>query len=257
MTNDQLAAVVAATPGVLGLLLEGNLRPTLQFVLDALILIENKHNTNGTSVNDDKNSVALLRKCILKHPQKLAQSLDNTRGRRNYFNEIDRLGVVDMANKTSLAAMMLVATPLAYSLSLKHISEKIEYLAAIWDSPAPTATLSRSDEINEINYTHGSCIARASLSDCLRVYPQILTLSMEGNIKVCLCNIDLFTNWLEFAYNMIQMHCTANNCILQYVWLHSAHSKWAATKAYLQYSTKSINDPWQIYCELFVQSAFT
>ncbi|KAL3789543.1 hypothetical protein HJC23_001351 [Cyclotella cryptica] len=173
MTDKELSSVIVSTPGILGLSLESNLRPTLQFIFD---------NINGTAAykNNNDDLISVLRKCILKHPQILALSLSNLRAKMHYFDQIDQLRVRSKvrnnrsAKKSTLASRILVSAPSTYSLSLKNIAEKIEYLAAIWKCISPCTYSSTECPRN---------VEKISLSDMLQEYPQILTLSMEGNIK--------------------------------------------------------------------------
>lgn len=74
----------------------------------------------------------------------------------------------------SLAARILLSAPSTYSLSLSNIAEKIQYLADIWGCDVHGS----EDNLSIKSDT-------STLSDNLRSYPQVLTLSMEGNIKVC------------------------------------------------------------------------
>jgi hypothetical protein len=221
MTDAELSTVIASTPGILGLSLESNLRPTLQFMLD---------NINGTTAHkgDENDLISVLRKCILKHPQILALSLSNLRAKMNYFDENDRprggitAGSKLNSKKATLASRILVSAPSTYSLSVKNIAEKIEYLAAVWKCISPSTPNSTQCSCGNVNMT--------SLSELLQEYPQILTLSMEGNIKVCLSAIQYYT---ERCVNvlLISVYVPANNGILQYVWLHRARLRWAAAKA--------------------------
>jgi len=169
LTDKELAMVIAATPGVLGLSVERNLKPTLQFISGVLKDGRIDHSENG---GEEDSSKILLRKCILKHPQILALSLTNLSAKRDYFNGIDGDLTTKVADqntkgpKSTLAARVLVSAPSAYSLSLtENIIPKIEYLASLWGMPASCTENSRS-----------------FLSDNLRENPQILTLSKEGNI---------------------------------------------------------------------------
>lgn len=179
LTEKELAMVVAATPGVLGLSVEKNLKPTLLF-LKCVLEEGEKRNARGSASNggegEEDSSKILLRKCILRHPQILALSLINLSAKRDYFDGINsKNGDIPAKEENkgkkkskSLASRILVSAPSAYSLSLKeNIIPKIAYLASLWD-------ISRN----------ASCIENnpSFLSDNLNEYPQILTLSKDGNI---------------------------------------------------------------------------
>jgi len=183
-TDKELAAVIAATPGVLGLSVECNLKPKIKFIGDILKMSGTERTKSITNdVEGEDASKILSRKCILKHPQILALSLSNLRAKRDYFDGIDGdetsmppAGSSDehpSGRSPTLAARILKSAPSVYSLSLaENVIPKIEYLASLWNSNvlASCTTDDQSDKTSNI------------LSDNLREYPQILTLSKEGNI---------------------------------------------------------------------------
>jgi hypothetical protein len=187
--NDaELAMVISATPGLLGLSVSRNIGPTIGYIRDILA-----DGDCGAGTPDDdgceedregrKDELRMsLRRCILKHPQILSLSLDNLRAKREYFDDIDRAGTPSQTkddaeggeakkNKTTLAARIVVAAPSTYSLSLtENIVPKVEYLARLWGGD------NRTKDVIE-------CWGRRnSLSDNLREFPVILTLSLEDNI---------------------------------------------------------------------------
>ncbi len=177
-THEELAHVISAAPGILGLSVERNLRATIEILEDIL-----KGDTVGRRGEDisEEISKSLLGKSILKHPQILALSLDNLCAKRDYFNGIDSYGkgsaVDDVERpdrkKITLASRILVSAPSAYSLSLSNnIKPKVEFLAKLWgDNIAPAS-------FNE----EGTHKSTNIVADNLCEYPQILTLSKEGNI---------------------------------------------------------------------------
>lgn len=178
-SEKELSAVVATAPGALGLSVEGNLRPTLQFLGEVLELGGTKRQSDdGERENSGKveTSRALLHKCVLRHPQVLALSLRNLMEKRDYFDNIDRNDSAvrdgeekENKSKPSLAGRILASAPSTYSLSLKgNIIPKVECLASLW-GVRPSTSGSAGE-------------GGPSLSDNLREYPQILTLSLEGNI---------------------------------------------------------------------------
>ena len=179
MKDHELAVVISSSPGILGLSLENNIEPTLQYLLDALAPVSMNDNGNDTRHLYQEESITLLKKSILKHPQILGLSLDNLRAKMNYFDQIecteDRSDTSMYDRKEmSLAARILLSAPSTYSLSLSNIAEKIQYLADIWGCDVHGS----EDNLSIKSDT-------STLSDNLRSYPQVLTLSMEGNIKVC------------------------------------------------------------------------
>lgn len=186
MTDKELAVVMSSTPGILGLSLESNIKPTLQFLLDALTPTT-KGDVSESLANkiDNKETRAMLRRSILKHPQILGLSLDNLRAKMSYFDQIDCCGTKSTTTKQkkkdgTLASKILLSAPSAYSLSLSNIAEKIDYLAAVWSCDAPNSSANKDHLYEELKPQNETVY----LSDSLRIYPQVLTLSMEGNIKV-------------------------------------------------------------------------
>jgi hypothetical protein len=174
MNDHELAAVFSSSPGILGLSLENNIEPTLQYLLNAVSM---ENDGNVTKQRHNEESISLLRKSILKHPQILGLSLDNLRAKMNYFDQIEDRGDTLTYNRKegSLASRIFLSAPSTYSLSLSNIAEKIEYLADIWG-----CAIHETTDIPSIKSE------TSTLADNLRSYPQILTLSMEGNIKVCM-----------------------------------------------------------------------
>ena len=188
MDDRELAAVIETNPGILGLSLESNLKPTLQFLLDALTSKpeSNSTNTNAKLIHDQEKPKMLLRKCILRHPPILGLSLSNLRRKMEYFEKIDKLenqtsSASESKKKDTLASRILLSAPSTYSLSHDNIAHKIEYLSAIWGCIQDVTQIKSHDGV--------------SLSDNIRSCPQILTLSMEGNIKVWLM---AYTIWFCF-----------------------------------------------------------
>eukprot|EP00970_Alexandrium_tamarense_P017253 scaffold8827_cov270-Alexandrium_tamarense.AAC.2 len=203
LSNKELSTVIASTPGALGLSVENNLKPTIQFLTN--VLREGVPTKPGGDSNGEDATIAKLRKCILKHPQILALSLLNLRAKMDYFDEIDELSHAgdeneedddkEHDNKGSLAARILVSAPSAYSLSLKdNIVPKIEFLGKhLWRCPVPASPWAEDNDesIDSCDVTTG-----CSLSERLREYPQILTLSLDGNIRPTLSFYNM-TGYIE------------------------------------------------------------
>ena len=212
LNDRELATIIASTPGVLGLSLEKNLKPTIQYLWDVLksgrIFVE----ADEYGEEEDA-STSCLRKCVLKHPQILALSLNNIRSKVFYFDEIDRISFsgMDDANVNainiirdnegqsgvdndklshlgetdgaSLAARILMSAPSTYSLSLKeNIVPKINYLWKTWSV--------HSINIDETQLAT-ECVAtgirrnECSISERLREYPQILSAFVFVFLSFC------------------------------------------------------------------------
>jgi hypothetical protein len=135
LAENELATIVGSIPAVLGLAVDGNLRPKLQLLLDIL--------TKGAKQEVDGSKKA-LKASILKHPQILALSSTNIRTKVEYFDEIDIKSNVEHDN--TLAARLLTTAPSVYSLSLvENIMPKVNYLASLW------GWSSLSDKLCEFN----------------------------------------------------------------------------------------------------------
>jgi hypothetical protein len=176
-----LAHVISAAPGILGLSVERNLQPTIEILGDILKGYTVGRRGEDVSKAEDV-SKTLLGKCILKHPQILALSLDNLCAKRDYFNAIDAYRKVPAVaddeytetKKITLAARILVSAPSAYSLSLSNnIIPKVEFLAKLWGDNIALASCNNDEAMKK---------STNNIADNLCEYPQILTLSKEGNI---------------------------------------------------------------------------
>jgi hypothetical protein len=151
---DIAVLVQSSSASVWGLSVEANLKPTIDFL--AAILPEKQD----------------LRKCLLAHPQLLALSLANLKEKVDYFNSFsDRT-----EGKQGLAARVLLRTPAVYSLSLSNsIKPKIEFLGAVWGTNTPLLVQRKSDDYDTVG--------RKRLNSLLCTFPNVLTLSLEGNIR--------------------------------------------------------------------------
>ena len=191
-TDTELGQVIFAAPGVLGLSVEENLKPTLQLIKDILKSSVEQEVGGNEDDNDCSNFVVQLRKCILRHPQILALSLNNLRAKRDYFNSIDSSSDESSSmvednkgtestekRKPSLAARILQSAPSVYSLSLEgNIIPKVEYLSTtLWGS------------------------SFNMLSENIHEYPPIMTLSLEDNIIPTISFYNM-TGFLELKRNI-------------------------------------------------------
>ena len=230
LNEKELASVIAATPGLLGLSVEGNLKPTIQFLIDVLVSGIGRIAQQTSTTGGDEDATAttvLLRKCILKHPQILALSLKNLSTKREYFDAIDHDksrsngGKESEKKKYSLAARILVSAPSTYSLSLlENIIPKIEHLASLWGN---NVTSSSSCSTNE----HADGGDTTTIADNLREYPQILTLSKEGNIIPTLSFYNI-TGYIELDGDGIPTQQTS----IQQQPKYTIRSRYIATSLY-------------------------
>ncbi|KAL3807571.1 hypothetical protein ACHAXA_000696 [Cyclostephanos tholiformis] len=182
--DAELAMVISATPGLLGLSVSRNIGPTIGYIRDILADGDCGEGTpHDDSRKEDREGREdelrrSLRRCILKHPQILSLSLDNLRAKREYFDEIDRVGTPSQTKddvgrgkakkmKTTLAARIVATAPSTYSLSLSEYRPQGGIFGKI---------VGRTKVVTECE------CKRNTLSDNLREYPVILTLSLEDNI---------------------------------------------------------------------------
>lgn len=164
--------------GIFALSIEDNMRPTLDYLSSILR-------------NPDKD----LRKVVLAHPQLLGLSIINLSTKVAYFDSIDRSsypefnGQDSLLRPPSLASRILVRSPAIFSLSLAdNICPKVEFLAQVWGKPAPSSYLENNEnDITAASIPVSSQRLEAPSSDTLSSliveYPNILTLSLEGNIQ--------------------------------------------------------------------------
>jgi hypothetical protein len=185
MDKGGLASMLRSCPSILGLSVEDNLRLTHQFLVEEV----------GLSDDND------LRRCVSRHPQILALSLENLRAKTNFFHLLESLdgndyGSVDnnselenRDSKRSLAARVAVSAPSAYSLSLHdNLVPKIKALAKLWgSSPIQIERIYEmsehaglSSQSTNTHFPAGGELSRVTKQ--LKEYPNILTLSLDSNL---------------------------------------------------------------------------
>ena len=167
-SSESLGMLWKKYPGILGLSLESNLRPTTDLLLD---LLETRMGASSKSQ---------LSKTLSLHPQLLALAPENLASKAAYFDTIDDAcaksdddsgtGIASKRKCKSLAARIVMSAPSVYSLSLENnIMPKMEYLSNLWNANNSTSSSSSMSSINPSRH----------ISD----YPNILTLSLQGNIQ--------------------------------------------------------------------------
>lgn len=182
LNQTEVAKMVKTSAGsVLGLSVEHNLKPTMDYLAEILDAREGRaHNETGEQVSSSERNLgvmaskqAALRKCLLAHPQLLALSLSNLQCKVDYFQGLEHLQSKDSKMKSSLLASRIAfRCPAVYSLSLNdNIIPTIEFLKKVWGFSRHT-----KQELSEST-------SNGSLAECLQEYPNILTLSLEGNIQ--------------------------------------------------------------------------
>jgi hypothetical protein len=166
-TSEKLIILWKKYPGILSLSLEKNLRPTMQLMLD-LIVEESEVNLDTCSKK--------LHKTLSSHPQLLALSPHNLASKAAHFDKIDANCPKGSGSTSSLASRIAMSAPSVYSLSLKqNIIPKIEALSHLWGIS--------NDANSDGNVTYSRSSNSRSLSKRIAEYPNVLTLSLEGNIQ--------------------------------------------------------------------------
>lgn len=167
-TGQEIDMLCKKYPGILCLSLDSNLRPTVNILQDLM-----------AAAVDASNSKNALYKSLSLHPQLLALSPNNIASKAAYFDSIektvkpndDKDSSPDVGTKTFLAARMAMSAPSVYSLSLDNIRQKVRCLSSLWSVG--------DDERSSQGTNHSINIVAKRIFE----YPNILTLSLEGNIQ--------------------------------------------------------------------------
>lgn len=162
-SGESLRLLLKKYPGILGLSLDHNLRPTTNTLLE---LCEKEAVRLESS-----NKQGMVKKIISLHPQLLALSPKNFAAKIDYFDK----KLVDYSaddpyskkSKRSLALKILMTAPSVYSLSLENIQQKVSCLSDLWSS----------------NVSHSSIVRASFVAKQISDFPAVLTLSLEANIK--------------------------------------------------------------------------
>ena len=176
---------------ILGLSVQENLAPTLDYLEQVL------------SVDGNKDATVLsLKQCILAHSQILGLSLSNLHSKVSYLNAIRRSRQHDNQEEpngddkgATLASRVLKRAPSTVSLSLQdNLIPTIEFLARVWgvSSQVPTKEhfggVHPADQSSEAMTPLLDTVAptnqqpQESLAALLGEYPNILTLSLAQNL---------------------------------------------------------------------------
>ena len=167
-SSQEIVMLCKKYPGILCLSLDGNLRPTVNILQDLM-----------ASVVDTTKRKEALYKSLSLHPQLLALSPKNIAKKAAYFDSLVKLDKTDaiaptnrpLIPKASLAARIAISAPSVYSLSLDNIRHKILYLSSLWGGED-------ENKANRRNQPRFNVVAKHVFE-----YPNILTLSLEGNIQ--------------------------------------------------------------------------
>jgi len=190
LESREIANLLKTCPGILGLSIENNLHPTMDFVKRCLGL-------------DDSN----FKKIMKKHPQILLLSLENLRSKVEYFRSIERLSNVNQTN--FLARKIAISAPSTFSLSLKeNIIPTVEFLGKMWGVEFPLSPFSTNKDIDYTSKVDNTR-KKYSLSSLLFEYPGILTLSLESNIQPTVRFFNR-TGYLQLDSQGNALACTQN-----------------------------------------------
>lgn len=191
--DEDLLKTLNKVPGILGLSLDENLKPTVDLISQVLNTTQMDvrkadfeyypDNESFVKMKCVKNNTSDLEKCLKKHPGILLLSRENLVKKMTYFNYIEAQGSFDCVSQTpSLAAKIATMAPSVYSLSLEsNIFPTTKCLALLWGFQSPSLTRMRKRSRKEAK--NGLVKKRDSLSKRIFEYPNILTLSLEGNIQ--------------------------------------------------------------------------
>jgi hypothetical protein len=147
MDAADVAKIVLGSSGlILGLSVEQNLRPTMEYIAFGIFRLD-----ISSIESMDMNARESLRKCLLSHPQLLGLSLDNFKRKVEYFQSLG----------PTLPARIASKCPAVYSLNLvDNIIPTIGFLERVWGPD-------NEDEFERMLFE----------------YPNVLTLSLEGNLQ--------------------------------------------------------------------------
>mmetsp|Transcript_42104 Transcript_42104/g.98641 ORF Transcript_42104/g.98641 Transcript_42104/m.98641 type:complete len:674 (-) Transcript_42104:1152-3173(-) len=150
LSEAALRTVLKNCPAILGLSLKQNLIPTVQFLMEEVGLASMSNKGPGD-----------LERCLCRHPQILALSIDNLKDKVDYLNAVEYVSIFGLSSgqgaggstnghkskakdiesafqKFSLVRRVAVASPSVFSLSLDdNIVPTVEYLGLVWGMVVP------------------------------------------------------------------------------------------------------------------------
>lgn len=189
MNATHLATLVKASNGsVLGLSVENNLKPTLDYLRQEIF-----HEDEMRPPPDQELELELerdqLRKCILSHPSLLGLSRANLQAKVSFFRSIGPTVPHRIAHRC----------PSVYSLNLqRNILPTVQFLAKVWGASNASNVVTTTTKTTTATTTKSRTAESGSPADQVSVifvepdkkleqmlyeYPNILTLSVEGNIR--------------------------------------------------------------------------
>jgi len=240
MTDVDIAKIIMRSSGnVLELSIEKNLGPTIDYLLDNVFVPSSNNNNNNNKrpdmdkqqVNDDgddddlspiivqeddenrsriieqrdrrrqNEALVQLKKCLLTHPQILCLTLSNLQKKVDYFHSI---GGRHEEEGMLLASRIATRCPQVYSLKLERIQQSVDFLSRVWGCHAVHKPVSDGgdDDDNDEHHSTGSSSASNNkiLAKMISEYPNVLTLSVEGNLQPT-CNFYNQTGYTRLNEN--------------------------------------------------------
>lgn len=197
LTDVDIAKIVERSSGiVLELSIEKNLAPTIDYLLEHVFMASSDIEIRNNVINDGNgpdrsqsqkgriDALMQLKKCILKHPQILSLNLSNLQTKVDFFLSIGSDG-----DGKILASRIASKCPQVYSLSLDRIKRSVDFLSRVWGC-------------GTIEEVQGGQVrpAKRLLTRMISEYPNVLTLSVEGNLQPT-CNFYNQTGYTKLNEN--------------------------------------------------------
>eukprot|EP00529_Nitzschia_sp_RCC80_P021229 CAMPEP_0113463100 /NCGR_PEP_ID=MMETSP0014_2-20120614/12461_1 /TAXON_ID=2857 /ORGANISM="Nitzschia sp." /LENGTH=392 /DNA_ID=CAMNT_0000355039 /DNA_START=82 /DNA_END=1257 /DNA_ORIENTATION=+ /assembly_acc=CAM_ASM_000159 len=240
MTDVDIAKIIMRSSGnVLELSIEKNLGPTIDYLLDSVFVPSSNNNINNNKrpkmdkqkINDDDDAddddlssiilqeddanrsriikqrdrrrqqevLVQLKKCLLTHPQILCLTLSNLQKKVDYFHSIG--GRHEEEGKL-LASRIATRCPQVYSLKLERIQQSVDFLSRVWGCHAVHKCSDGDDDDDDEHHSTGTSSPSNNkiLANMISEYPNVLTLSVEGNLQPT-CNFYNQTGYTRLNEN--------------------------------------------------------
>ena len=162
---------------------------------------ENRSRTiNQQDRRQRQESLVQLKKCLLTHPQILCLNLSNLQKKVDYFHSI---GGNHKEAGVLLASRIAVRCPQVYSLKLERIQQSVDFLSRVWGCHTANISVGVGDEGDGDEYHPAESSSESKkkiLVKMISEYPNVLTLSIEGNLQPT-CNFYNQTGYTSLNEN--------------------------------------------------------